>query len=390
MGRFGLLLAGLNAAAQAPERADYVATLGRDTVALESYVRTARTLSGSIVLRIPATVMIRYEIGFGQDGNVARSTFAVEPLASVSFARHRTTLEFGADSIRVRLDSAGITRRSALPAAPDRIPFLTTGFGATLGLYASVALQQLALEGLPSDGADSVLVPVIGALTGRPGSRSFFRRSATRVDVDYFRIAWTHLALDGAGRVDTVDALETTERTLTRRVPPFDLRGLARDFARRDRAGRGLGLASRRDSVRTTVDGVTVAIDYTSPRRRGRSILGSVVPFGQVWRTGADAATTLFLSRPLRIGGTLVPAGPYSLWTIPERDGVVLIVNRQYGQWGTEYRAERDLARIPLEAGETSPPREDFVILVRSRTTGGSELVIAWDTFEWKVPIGAR
>jgi len=366
-----------------------VATLGRDTVAVETYERDGERLSGAILLRIPATVLIRYDVALDERRAPRTSVMRVEPRAPVPFAPSRTTMEFGSDSIRVRVDSGGATRRSAVPAIPDRGLALVTGFGATLGLYSSIALHQLVLDRIRTRPEDSVLVPTVGGLSGQPGSRWYVRRGAARVDVDYFRIAWTHLQLDAAGRIDTMDARETTERIVAHRTGPLDLERLAKRFADRDRQGRGLGLASRRDSVRTTVQGVGVSIDYTSPRRRGRTVLGAVVPYGEVWRTGADRATTLFLSKPLRIGGTLVPRGPYSVWTLPARDGVSLIINQQYGQWGTEYHADRDLARIPMETAVLSVPQEDFLIEVRPRRIGGTELVLAWDTFVWTVPIGS-
>ncbi|MDB4911587.1 MAG: hypothetical protein JWO39_2410, partial [Gemmatimonadetes bacterium] len=78
--------------------------------------------------------------------------------------------------------------------------------------------------------------------------------------------------------------------------------------------------------------------------RRGRTILGAVVPYGNVWRTGANEATVLIFDKDMTIGGTPVPAGAYSLWTIPKADGTVqLIINRQHGQWGTDYDSAQDV-----------------------------------------------
>ena len=75
---------------------------------------------------------------------------------------------------------------------------------------------------------------------------------------------------------------------------------------------------------------------------RAANILGTLVPYGKVWRTGADAATVLSLDKPLTIGEKSIPAGRYSVWTLPTAEGVELLINRQYGPWGTEYHPERD------------------------------------------------
>ena len=79
--------------------------------------------------------------------------------------------------------------------------------------------------------------------------------------------------------------------------------------------------------------------------------MGGLVPYGQVWRTGANAATTLVTPRDLRIGDTPVPAGTYTLYTLPGESEWQLIINRQTGQWGTEYDQAQDLARIPMQRG---------------------------------------
>jgi len=379
------------AAAQEPpgRRADFVTTLGRDTVALESFTRTPTRLDGEIVLRIPGTAHFRYRVDLKEDGTILRSVFDVKPLSVPGIAPHKVTIEFAEDHARVTVDSAGETRRALPAATPRSAVFLTTGFGSTLGLYASLGLYQLAIARLPATLNDTLPVAGIGAVTGRPATKRFIRRSDSLVDVDYFRIAWIHLALDREGQIVGADAMETTEKTVSRRGEPLDLERAAKDYASRDRAGRGVGLASPPDSVAARVGDAAIAIDYHSPRRRGREILGTVVPYGKVWRTGADAATILSVDKPISIGDQTVPAGRYTLWTLPTPEGVQLIVNRQYGQWGTEYNADRDLARIPLRVSSVSAPRENFSIDVVSQGPSG-ELRIQWDTFVWTVPLAVR
>jgi hypothetical protein len=220
------------------------------------------------------------------------------------------------------------------------------------------------------------------------GTKRFLRRSADRVDVDFFGIAWTHLTVDERGHILAADAIETTEKTQTRRTGPLDVAGAAKAFAARDRAGKGVGIASPADSVRTTLGPAHLAIDYSSPRKRGRTILGVVVPYDRVWRTGANSATTLWIDRPIIVGTTVVPAGGYTLWTRPTGAGVELIINRQHGQWGTEYDPSQDLARIPMVVSAESAPRENFSIVV-SGQGNSRELRMLWDTFVWSIALKA-
>jgi hypothetical protein len=137
--------------------------------------------------------------------------------------------------------------------------------------------------------------------------------------------------------------------------------------------------ASPRDSVKATVGGATVSVNYGRPSKRGREIFGSLVPYGQVWRTGANAATAFVTSAPIKFGATTVPAGNYTLYTLPQADGKwMLIINKQTGQWGTEYKQEMDLARIPLTVGKTPALVEKFEITITPSGNGG-EIALHWD-----------
>jgi Protein of unknown function (DUF2911) len=124
----------------------------------------------------------------------------------------------------------------------------------------------------------------------------------------------------------------------------------------------------------TTINGKKVSIDYSAPSMRGRKIMGGLVPFGQVWRTGANAATTLKTETDLLIGGQKVPAGTYTIYSLPGEKDWQLIINKQTTQWGTEYHQEQDLVRIPLKKEATAAPVETFKI-----TLSPTSLVMEWE-----------
>src|SRR5437899_1233064 len=96
-------------------------------------------------------------------------------------------------------------------------------------------------------------------------------------------------------------------------------------------------------TAQATLDGKNISIAYSQPSMRGRKIMGDLVPYDQVWRTGANDATTLTTESDLNIGGTAVPKGTYTLYTLPSAGTWKLIINKQTGQWGTEYHQEQDL-----------------------------------------------
>lgn len=154
----------------------------------------------------------------------------------------------------------------------------------------------------------------------------------------------------------------------------------AASLGAQDAASPASPLPSPRDTTRATVSGASMLVDYGRPSKRGRAIYGGLVPWGQVWRTGANAATTFVTSKPLVIGGTTVPAGTYTLYTVPNQSGPwLLVVNKQTKQWGTEYHQDQDLARIPMTTTAVSPAVEKFSIEVAPLGSGGV-IGLVWDT----------
>jgi hypothetical protein len=138
--------------------------------------------------------------------------------------------------------------------------------------------------------------------------------------------------------------------------------------------------------VRATIGAANIEIAYSRPFRRGRTIFGSaVVPWDRVWRTGANAATQITTSRDLMVGSTHLPAGKYTLWTLPSASGSKLIINSQTGQWGTDYDQKRDFARVDLTSRTLDAPVEQFTIRVDPAAQGGV-LRFTWDRTEFSVP----
>jgi hypothetical protein len=135
--------------------------------------------------------------------------------------------------------------------------------------------------------------------------------------------------------------------------------------------------------------GKTVTIDYSSPRKRGRNVFPDVVKYGEVWRTGANEATTFVTTADVMVGGTHVPAGSYTLFTIPGKDKWTLIISKKTGEWGTNYPGEKeDLARVEMKAGTSSSPVENFTISFE-KAGNGCTLKLAWDTTTASVSVGA-
>lgn len=150
-------------------------------------------------------------------------------------------------------------------------------------------------------------------------------------------------------------------------------------------------------TVKAHVDGSDVSITYGAPYTKDpktgapRKIWGGLVPYGQVWRTGANEATTLTTSKGLDIGGTAVSAGTYTLFTLPEENGASkLIINKQTGQWGTKYDEAQDFARVDLTKKTTDKQVDQFEIAIVSEAKKDHKLALRWENTEFSVPIKVK
>jgi hypothetical protein len=157
---------------------------------------------------------------------------------------------------------------------------------------------------------------------------------------------------------------------------------------------------SPHDTISSVIDGNRVMIVYGRPFTKNprtgevRKIWGGLVPFGKVWRTGADEATLFITQQPLTLGGAAVPAGCYTLWTLPNEDGTAkLIINKQIGQWGIDphepsnaYDDKQDLARVDLKSDHLDQSVDQFTIAIDKNPDGGGLLKLSWENTQFSVP----
>jgi Protein of unknown function (DUF2911) len=133
-------------------------------------------------------------------------------------------------------------------------------------------------------------------------------------------------------------------------------------------------------SVKTAVGTTDVTIDYHRPGVKGRKVWGELVPFGQVWRLGANDATTITFGDPVKVQGRDVPAGTYALFAIPGADRWTLILNKQAKQWGAYfYKAEEDLLRFDVQP-QTGPFTEWMAFQITPAGNGKAVVEMAWET----------
>jgi hypothetical protein len=358
-----------------PQDEGFVVCLGEDTLAVERYRRSATTLESEIVLRVPAARRVTYTAALDAAGDVRHMELFMTPLLEGAASAHpsRGILTFLGDTAFVLLSLGDSTRIIKVPARPGSMP---------LAAFSHALVEQAILRAARL-GLDSVAFDWVGL--GAPVAYPAYltRLAEGAVAIGFFD-APALATVDSSGRMLALDGSATTAKVDVQRVRAPDLERFARTFAAAEAAHGPAGPLSPRDTTWAMVGGTQVLVDYGRPSRRGRIVFGEVVPWNRVWRTGANAATQFSTDAPLTIGGHTVPAGTYSLWTIPREDGATLIVNARTGQWGTHHDPALDLARIEMTHEPLTEPVERFTIGIEAE--GGHGLLrLSWDRTSYLV-----
>jgi Protein of unknown function (DUF2911) len=383
------LLAGCSHATSLPPTTPAVASttlltrLGADTLAVEQFTRTATHMEGMLVSRIPSTRVSRYSVDLGPNGLPTRADYSVRKGDGTPLPGELQSLSvrYSQDSVHlVGHRSAGDTTR-AIAARGEILPYATNSYG----------LYELAFARLLAAGRDSIqfsLVPlVLQVRTVTPLAVKLIGKDSARIDFFGNPLYARH---DGRGGIQLIDGSKTTVKVRVDRVAEADLQAIGRLWAVADDANSPMGQASTRDTINATVGRAHVWIDYGRPALRGRDVWVSNTVLGDtLWRTGANAATQLRSDVDLVIGGAAVPAGTYTLWTAVGAGGYRLVVNRQFGQWGTVYDSKRDLVRVPLRESSVAQPVERFTIGLEPQGATGL-LTFTWGTKQLSVPISAK
>ncbi len=368
----------------------FITKLGTDTVAVERYTRSGDRLVGDLLVRNPRARVYHYVADLSPNGMIKAMTVNVRRVGTDSAAPPMTSITtLFADTV------------ATLDVASAGVPDTTlTGKKIYHGYVvpqvqfapASYAVYEQILLTSKLTGSDSVGYVVIAP--GRNPSPTMWLSRRGRDSVVYHSTmfpGWIEVArVDPQGRVLGVNSTATTVKTIATRTDKVDLNAIAKAWAATEAARGPVGQMSPPDTVRSAIGAAKIEVAYSRPSKRGRVIFGSaVVPWNQVWRTGANAATQFTTSNDLVFGTTVLPAGKYTLWTLPTPTGAKLIINSQTGQWGTDYDMSKDVARLDLATRTLAQPVEQFTIAVAPQAPGGV-LRLSWDTTEWSIPFTVK
>jgi hypothetical protein len=360
------------ASAQRADSAAFIIRLGKDTTSIERYIRTPSQLIIEAVSRSPSTTVHRMVIDYGANNAVQRTAYTVSVPGREQPAA-RATIEFRGDSAVMTTEQGGQSRTQrvlARNAVPMAGPFYSP--------YELAVMRAVAASGMKS----SVQLLAGGNLVDIPVEK--IGRDSVTLTNQFGEPMRAHI--DARGRLLH---LHTPAYTTLERLPWVDLDKFVADFANRDATGRGMGNLSPRQTYRRAVGGANVWVDYSRPGMRGRPIWGALVPYGRVWRTGANDAAHFSTDRTIEIGGLTLAPGTYTMFLVPAADQWSLIFNKQTGMSGLERTEAQDVGRVQLTKSETAAPVEFFTISV-DESGGTGTLSFAWDRTRASVPFTVK
>ena len=388
---FLLLLLACGPAAPA-EHYGFVTTLGNDTVAVERIARSPTKLVSDGVDHWPFVRRRHTEFDLSRDGTIRHMVMEVRtPNGRTPAERgRRVTADVSGDRVTISVrDSGGTRDTSFATGGAITVPHVSMMYS-VIELEIAAALRRDAATGHPGD---SVMFRQF--YPDRDVGPSFVLHRGWVIPRDGGKVELRHnwlsgtgdVTTDSAGRMLTYSGMRSTYKVaVARTTTPPDVDAIEQRLAAAEHST-GLQQTSVRDTARGTIGSATFSVDYGRPSARGRVLLGNVIDYDRVWRTGANAATQFTTSAPITLAGLSVPAGTYTLWTVPHAHGVELIVNRETGQWGTDYKRTQDLGKAPMQADSARAPVEKFTISIEPKDAKHGSLAMAWGTFRWTAPI---
>ena len=374
------------------EHYGFITTLGTDTIGVESVMREGNEIISDEVDRFPRVRVRHTVIKINSDGSIYHLVMDIHTPSEPKEQRERKV-------------TADVTNTSVHILKTDGTGTVSRMFNTENGIVEAhipqmYSLYELCFAAAFKHEASSK------TLTKAPFP---FRQFYIDREFDHFPLGSGSVTLVGSGNAEishdwlsgkgqasmdsnyhmlSYSGEHSTYKVEVKRLSsPPDIKKIAERFEAMETKTGTIKELSVRDTMRAQIGNATFKVDYSRPLMRGRKLLNGILPYDYVWRTGANAATQFTTTVPVKIGGLKIPSGTYTLWTVPHQNSVELIVNKQHGQWGTEYNSKLDLGTTQLTIQERSTPIEEFTISILPNDSNHGTLIIEWGFFRWTAPI---
>ncbi len=374
------------------EHYGFITQLGNDTISVESVTRQGNALTSDEVDRFPRVRLRHTVIKLSADGSIRHLVMDIHTPSEPANERERKVIaNVTDDSVHIsKTDGTGTVNRDFATGGSIVVAHVPQMYS-LYELYFATALKHAAAFRL----ATGNTVDMRQFYIDREFDRFPLGRAYVRL-LDGGKMEITHDWLSGTGEASmdsnyhmlSYSGDRTTYKVeVSRLASPPDVKTIAEQYEAMEANTGTVRQLSVRDTMLAKIGNAMFTVDYGRPLLRGRKLLGDVLPYDRVWRTGANAATQFTTSAPIKLAGMQVPAGKYTLWTAPHTNGVDLIVNRQTGQWGTEYDGSRNLGIAGMTTELPSVPVEEFTISIVPGDALHGTLVMEWGSFRWTAPI---
>lgn len=374
------------------EHYGFIARLGQDTVAVESVTRQGNTITSEEVDRFPRVRLRHTVIELAPNGSIRHLVMDIHtPSEPLNQRERKVIADVTTDSVHIaKKDGMGTVNR-AFAASGGIVVAHVPQMYSLYELYFAAALKHAAASNIGVGNTVPMRQFYIDReFDGFPLGRGIVRPlGGGKVEITHDWLSGTGEAIvDSSDHMLSYSGNRTTYKVeVNRLATPPDIKNIADRFEAMEAKTGIVRQLSVRDTMQAQIGNAMFTVDYGRPLLRGRKLLGDVLPYDRVWRTGANAATQFTTSAPITLAGMKVPAGTYTLWTVPHTNGVDLIVNKQTGQWGTEYNGSRNLGIARITTQVLPVPVEEFKISIARGDTHHGTLVMEWGSFRWTAPI---
>lgn len=353
-----------------PESASFIATLGQDTLVIEQFTMQPERVEAEVIIRTPRTSYMKQILEMDKDGNFSRYHSASYDPKDITSATPlaEETVAIDGDSLVVIRKRGDQESSSKFAYDPSILPWVDM-----VHWPYEVATRHLTKSGASS--SDQLM------LSGRnPAVFEIRTLAPDSVSIKHPYRGTMYARIDEHGAIQYYDATSTTRKLIVKRSGAVDMPALAARFA-----DNPVGSLSGEGETQANVLGAEIKLTFGQPAKRGRELFGGIVPWNERWRTGANRATHFSTDKDLMIGELAVPAGEYTLFSIPQPDGGTLIINKQTGQNGNSYDESRDLGRVPMNLTTQDESVELFTIDAVERA-GKGVLQLKWGETILEVP----
>lgn len=350
----------------------FLISLGEDTIGIEHYKTKGPEVEGEVLLRVSQKTLRRYSLQYKEDGKLKLLELQDRALDDQNTLVNSYSMHAQGDTIEFEFSSRGgkvnkITRTGGVNIVGLGVP--------PFAMYEKLieTFHQKEGEGM---GFISPLTDALELKVKQVGEgkyllhNSFIRNLAITVNAN--------------GELESVDGFGNAQLSFrAKRLDPTEGKAMMESWIT-DPALPLVQIVSPTKKESYPIGNAIISLTYGSPSTRGRKIFGGLIPFGKVWRTGADWATHIEFDKPLRFGEKIVDAGTYTLYTIPDPDHWQFLLNKQTGQWGVLYDEQHEVLRLSMETRKVPEICEQLSISVEEAGSRGA-IVIRWDDVESKM-----